>query len=150
MSRLKDFFQRSVSGLAATLHQPRFKAPSRQVGVTRKLGKRGTLYRRIIAAERLGPFFQQIGIKWKGFTAEPIMRGYYIHRFLHATKGWREYLDVPRAMARAGQVFQHNHNMYRRACRAPKPSRVYMPNGKRECARRRGQDAWLGTIRVAA
>jgi hypothetical protein len=135
MPGIKDYLRNTASALAASIHLPRPRETQRQLGITRSAGKPRTEFRWIIATERLGPFFRQIGVKKDG---EPIMQGHYIHRFLHATKGWREYLDVPPKMGNAGQPVRYNYPMYHIATKPAKPSRVYKPNGDRERLRRSG------------
>jgi hypothetical protein len=60
--------------------------------VSKKLGKQRSFGRRLIRYERLGPFHRQTGDRSIGGTILPMMQTYFLHRFLHATKGWREYL----------------------------------------------------------
>lgn len=63
--------------------------------VSPKKGKRGKFCARLITYERGGPFHRQVGIKWLHGECWPIMQTYFKHRWLHATKGWREYTGGP-------------------------------------------------------
>lgn len=63
--------------------------------VTPRAGKRGTPMRSIVAYERKGPFFRQVAEKFVSGEAWPVMQRYFVHRFKHATKGWREYTGGP-------------------------------------------------------
>jgi hypothetical protein len=63
--------------------------------VTNKTGKKYRFGRRIINYERKGPLHRQVGIRWLHGESWPIMQSYFTHRFLHATKGWREYTGGP-------------------------------------------------------
>lgn len=59
--------------------------------VTPKAGKPGDPYRRIVRYERDGPYYREVGHRWLNGERFPIIQGFYNHRFLHATKGWRVY-----------------------------------------------------------
>lgn len=100
MSKLKDFFGRSVSGLAAAVRLGPIGTNTQQLAVTGTCGKRGTHYRRYIGYERLGPFFRQIGLKADG---SPEMEAHFIHHFLHATKGFRDRIVLPYDIGSAGK-----------------------------------------------
>lgn len=112
MSRFKDLLARGVSSIASGINLPRFAPVQRQLGVTGNCGAKGERlkysrwarkevpYRRIIAYTRLGPFFRQVGVFAR--SDKPIMQGHYTHRMLHATKGWREFTDLPWKLQRAG------------------------------------------------
>jgi hypothetical protein len=64
--------------------------------VTPKAGKPHSPFRRIVKYERKGPFYRQVGERWLAGESFPIMQAYYKHKYLHATKGWREYTGGPR------------------------------------------------------
>lgn len=85
------------------------RADRARLGVTRKVGKPRTPYRHIIRYERKGPFLRQVGVRHvvsrSGQSRTiPIMQQFYVHRFLHATKGWREYANIPLAMRVAAET----------------------------------------------
>jgi len=64
--------------------------------VTPKAGKKGMYGRRLIRYERTGPFYRQTGVRADG---REIMRPYFVHKVLHATKGWRTYHHLPIAFS---------------------------------------------------
>ena len=91
MSRIKDAILRTVSGVAASLNLPSIKPRADakpQFMISNHAGRHGEPYRRIIQHVVHGPFFRQIGTSKDG---KPIMQQHVVHRFLHATKGWRAY-----------------------------------------------------------
>lgn len=61
------------------------------VAVTRSKGPRSKANSRIVDYKRTGPFYTQTGSRVIAGQEMPILRTHYVHRFLHATKGWREY-----------------------------------------------------------
>lgn len=72
--------------------------------VLRKLGKKGQKYRRLINYFRTGPFVRQVGSKWVAGEEWPLLHTFYVHHWLHATKGWRTYsggagMRLPNALA---------------------------------------------------
>lgn len=62
---------------------------------TRSMGPRRRANTRIIDYSRTGPFYTQIGVRVIAEQELPILRTHYVHRYLHATKGWREYHGGP-------------------------------------------------------
>lgn len=88
---LKDRLLGGVSRAASALGLPRIRAREPSIEVTRKAGKRGTPYRRVISYERLGPFHRQVGVKWIAGEGIPLMETFFKHCYFHATKGLRIY-----------------------------------------------------------
>jgi len=88
---IKDKLLSTASRAAEMIGLPKIQPRRSDHQVTNQSGKRATPYRRIVGYERLGPLHRQVGIKWLHGEAWPIMQTYFKHRFLHATKGWREY-----------------------------------------------------------
>ena len=96
MDGLKKALLSTASRIAEEVGLPEIKTREDVGGkVTPKLGKAGRPYRRIIKYERVGPLHRQVGIKWLHGECWPIMQTFFKHRFLHATKGWREYTGGP-------------------------------------------------------
>lgn len=62
---------------------------------TRSMGPRRRTNTRIIDYSRTGPFYTQTGTRVIAGQELPILRTHYVHRYLHATKGWREYHGGP-------------------------------------------------------
>jgi hypothetical protein len=98
---------------------PEIRAAQR-TEVTRKRGMRGRPYRRIADYYRTGPFYRQVGGKWLQGEEWPIMETFFVHHFLHATKGWRTYtggsvMRMPRAnppgyhVDRAREFYGHHY-----------------------------------------
>lgn len=88
---LRSWLHATTSAVANSVGLPGYEPA--QPKITHRIGKPGTFGRRIIDYKRSGPFYEQVGEKRVGFVMFPIMRTSYIHRFLHATKGWRVYVS---------------------------------------------------------
>ena len=52
----------------------------------------GRPFRRYIQAERTGPFYRE-ETRRVGDVIKTVLVKFYRHRFLHATKGWREFAN---------------------------------------------------------
>lgn len=85
-----------------------------RAAVTRRKGKRSVANSRIIDYQRSGPFYRQTGTRNIADNTLPIIVRYWVHRFLHATKGWREYhggelFHLPSAVVPRGwQLFRRS------------------------------------------
>lgn len=88
---LRDAMRSSGSGQAENLYQPALRRKEPTALASQRLGKKGKSHRRIIDYKRTGPFYRQVGTKTVADRVLPLMQTYWKHRFLHATKGWREY-----------------------------------------------------------
>lgn len=86
MTNFKERLLGGASKVAESLGLGRLIPKHQTWKTTGKAGKRGGLYRRTIGYKRTGPFYEQTGARADGL---PIMRRVYVHRFLHATKGFR-------------------------------------------------------------
>ena len=94
-ARIKKAIASGVSRAAESIGLPPIRAKQSHGFVTPKAGKRASPARRITQYERLGPFHRQVGIKYLAGEGWPLMQTYFVHRFLHATKGWRTYIGGP-------------------------------------------------------
>lgn len=102
-SRFKDKINASTSGLAtesrlrgaaaAAYVKPDDSKARDDSGltITPKASRVGVPYRRLIGYERTGPWHRQIGITIIGGKELPLMQTYFVHRYMHATKGPRAY-----------------------------------------------------------
>lgn len=88
---LRSWLRSTTSAIANSVGLPGYEPA--QPKITRSIGKPGTFGRRIIGYERSGPFHEQTGTKYIGGVPFPIMRTRFVHKFLHATKGWRTYVS---------------------------------------------------------
>lgn len=71
---------------------PETKAAADEQGVaSRSKGRRGKPNSRLISYRREGPFYTQTGTFKLAGEEMPRIRRSYVHKFLHATKGWRSY-----------------------------------------------------------
>lgn len=100
MSKLRDKLRATTSAIAAGLGLPALVPKKKSHVVTAKAGKKGTHFRRIIKHET-ETLIVQTGIRWINGEAQPIMRQVRVHRFYHATKGWRTYHDIVPNIRRA-------------------------------------------------
>lgn len=94
MKSLRDLFLDSSAGramLAGIGSQPETKALGDRAAVTKQKGRRGKPNSRIIDYKRTGPFYQQTGTNVIAGNVLPLLKKYWVHQFLHATKGWRSY-----------------------------------------------------------
>lgn len=85
MSRIKDFFQRTVRALKpVSLGGGK---PKVLYDISNTAGAPGSIGRRIVRQRVLPAMHVQVGTR----NGLPVMKTVQVHRFLHATKGWREY-----------------------------------------------------------
>lgn len=96
---IKDFLKRTASGLAAAVTLPSIRLkPEPQFKVSAKCAHKGTPFRRIIGHQVFADLIRQTGTVNVQGDSTPRLQQYSIHRFLHATKGWRQYTRyMPRA-----------------------------------------------------
>lgn len=93
-SKLKSLVLAGTAMAATALGlKPAVVKPKKRFVVTKKAGKKGDAFRRIVKHETSEQIIQT-GIRWIHGEAHPIMRRVRIHRFYHATKGWRTYHDI--------------------------------------------------------
>lgn len=106
-SRVKDRLTASASGFAtasiAAAHAA-MTAPTREeaaavdhsgLTITPKASGKFRPYRRLVQYHRVGPLHRQVGIKIIAGKELPMMQTYFVHHFMHATKGPRKYSGGP-------------------------------------------------------
>lgn len=94
-ARIRKAISSGVSAAATALGLPDIKPAAPTGFITPTAGKPGSPARRLVRYERLGPFHRQVGLKWMAGESWPLMQTYFVHRLLHATKGWRTYVGGP-------------------------------------------------------
>lgn len=114
---LRALMHSTVSRRATSAALPPIRVIKKDI-VTSECGARGAFGRRIIAHTQEGPFYRQTGWAKDG---KPILKEYYRHHYLHATKGWREFVN---GMPAAEQPKRH----VTYAKKPRKPSKVYPYN----------------------
>jgi hypothetical protein len=107
MSRIKDFFQRTVRALKpVSLGGGK---PKVLYDISNTAGAPGSIGRRIVRQRVLPAMHVQVGTR----NGLPVMKTVQVHRFLHATKGWREYHNgMPFANAPAFRGLPRNPSAF--------------------------------------
>lgn len=88
---LKDLLLSASSQRSILAGAPEMMALDDRSAITRTRGGKGKPNTRLIDYNRTGPFYQQTGISNIAGNILPRLKKFWRHRFLHATKGWREY-----------------------------------------------------------